>query len=710
MKSIPNIEKLLIANRGEIALRVMRTCHTMGIATVAVYSEPDAGAPFVAAADEAIALGGASARESYLVIEKILAAAHATGAQAIHPGYGFLSENPRFAEACEAAGLVFIGPSADTIRRLGAKREAKQLAAAAGVPVVPGYGGEDQSIAAFAANAESLGYPLLLKASAGGGGRGMHVLRGDEGKEGFALAVERAKREALAAFGDDTLLLERYIERPRHVEVQILGDLHGHLIHLHERECSIQRRHQKILEEAPSPTLSEETRLKMGEAAVVLGKTVHYVSAGTVEFIVDPKGAFYFLEVNTRLQVEHPVTELICGIDLVAEQLRIAQGQRLRWKTPPPHHGHAIEVRLCAEDPQRDYLPSTGTLALLALPVEEGVRCDLGVVAGSEIGIHYDSMLGKLIAHAPTRGEAAAKLRRVLQRGLVAGLPTNADLLARLLGHPAFLAAELDTHFLEHHADSLRGGPGEGAAALEEAALAATLAGLSERRTSRPISAVTLGWHNVPVGGTLVRYRSGERTSDAVIEVRYQLRGDGAEVTVAGKRFAVRSYWLAEAPGGGVVVEAVLELDVPAAAASIGEAAAAAAADAAAANAANAANQAASPAVALAGHRRRWRIARQGERTWVAAAGHTLLLVEEPRFPERVAAAAAGSLLAPMPGKVVKVLVAEGDRVTAGAPILMLEAMKMEHTIRAAVDGAVTTLRVAVGDQVAADEVLAVVS
>lgn len=696
---MPVIDKLLIANRGEIALRVMRTAHALGISTVAVYSDADAQMPFVRAADEAVGLGGAAARESYLVIDKIVAAAKATGAQAIHPGYGFLSENPLLPEACAAAGIIFVGPSAETIRKLGAKREAKILAAAAGVPTVPGYNGEDQATEAFVRKADELGYPLLLKASAGGGGKGMHVLRGDEGPGGVAEAVERARREAQAAFGDGTLLMERYLERPRHLEVQILGDSHGNLIHLHERECSIQRRHQKILEEAPSPTLAAERRARMGEAAVALGRAVGYVGAGTVEFIADASGAFYFLEVNTRLQVEHPVTELVCGVDLVAEQLRIARGERLRWSEAPPRRGHAIEVRLCAEDPDRDYLPTTGQVVELTLSPDAPVRCDLGVEAGSEIGIHYDSMLGKLIAHADSREEAAGALRRALQHGLIAGVTTNADLLVRLLGHPAFLAAELDTHFLERHAATLQVSAAERAEAAEEAALAATLAGIAERSARRQADAqaqlagVPLGWHNVAPAPTRVRFRvAGSAPGDKPIEVRYQLRseqggGDGALVSIGERSFAAHDLRLVQSGGGpgGLAVEAELELDA---------------------------------ASGLSRHRRRWRVAHRserggagsGERTWVAARGQTVALVEEPRFPERVAQVAAGSLLAPMPGKVVKVLVSAGDEVKAGAPIVILEAMKMEHTIRAAADGKVSELRAAVGDQVAADEVLAVVA
>ncbi|HEX8109655.1 MAG TPA: biotin carboxylase N-terminal domain-containing protein, partial [Kofleriaceae bacterium] len=433
------IDKVLVANRGEIALRVMRTCRAMGIATVAVYSDADGAAPFVRYADEAIRIGPAPARESYLVIPAILDAARQTGAAAIHPGYGFLSENARFSEAVADAGLVFIGPPAGVIAELGSKRAAKRIAARAGVPTVPGYLGDDQSTQALVAAADHIGFPLLVKASAGGGGKGMRIVR-QAGE--LAEAIDRARGEAASAFGDDTLLLERYIERPRHIEIQILGDTYGHVVHLWERECSIQRRHQKVIEEAPSVALDPERRAAMGRAAVELGRAVGYIGAGTVEFIADPAGAFYFLEVNTRLQVEHPVTELTCGLDLVREQIRIARGEPLGYAAAPPQRGWAIEVRLCAEDPERDYLPTTGTLHAVDIP--DTVRADIGVVAGSEIGIHYDSMLGKLIAHAPTRRDAAQLLRRALEETWVPGLVTNREHLVRLLAHPAFLAGELD--------------------------------------------------------------------------------------------------------------------------------------------------------------------------------------------------------------------------------------------------------------------------
>jgi acetyl/propionyl-CoA carboxylase alpha subunit len=437
----------------------------------------------------------------------------------------------------------------------------------------------------------------------------------------------------------------------------------------------------------------------MGEAAVALGRAVGYASAGTVEFIVDRDGAFYFLEVNTRLQVEHPVTELICGVDLVAEQLRVARGEVLRWSSPPPRRGHAIEVRLCAEDPARGFLPTTGELVELALPPDAAVRADLGVVTGSSIGIHYDSMIGKIIAYGDSRAEAAARLRRALEHTLVAGITTNLELLVRLLGHPAFLAAELDTHFLERHAASLSGEPRDGAADSAESAptaeqveamLAATLCGLAERRGARSLEAVPLGWRNVRYPGAATRFAFGERD----FAVSYQLLDGGrVELAIEGHRFVVTSFAAAAQSAAGWQVEAVLALPPPSTETGDGAAASAAAA----------------PHQPI-GQRRRWRLARRGDRWWVAARGRAVAFAEAPRFPEPVKAAPSGSVLAPMPGKVVKLLVAVGDAVAAGAPILMLEAMKMEHTLRVAQDGTVTQLFVRVGDQVAADEVLAVVS
>jgi len=656
-----SIDKVLVANRGEIALRVMRTCRAMGIATVAVYSDADADAPFVRYAEEAIRIGPPPARESYLVINAILDAARTTGASAIHPGYGFLSENARFSEAVADAGLVFIGPPAGVIEKLGSKQAAKRIAAAAGVPVVPGYSGDDQSTAAFVAAAAAIGYPLLVKASAGGGGKGMRIVR--HGGE-LAEAIDRARGEAASAFGDDTLLLEKYVERPRHIEIQILGDIYGHVVHLWERECSIQRRHQKVIEEAPSPALDPERRAMMGRAAVDLGRAVGYIGAGTVEFIADPGHAFYFLEVNTRLQVEHPVTELTTGLDLVREQIRIARGEPLGYDAAPPQRGWAIEVRLCAEDPERAYLPTTGTLLAVEVPGQGGdgqagsVRADLGVASGSEIGIHYDSMLGKIIAHAPTRHEAAQRLRRALEQTWVPGLVTNREHLGKLLAHPAFLAGELDTHFLERHAGELAA-RAPGLDHVRVAAIGLVLHDIAGRRD--PQALAPPGWRNVRFADQQITYKLGE----ADVIVGYRPVGAELELAIGGKPTRISRF---EAEGDRVWF------------------------------------------VEHGRHRRSVRVARAGARAWVLSEGLLLAFVEQPRFPEPGTSAVAGGLTAPMPGKIVKVLVTEGQEVAANAPLVVLEAMKMEHTVRASAAGTVRAIHVAVGDQVDTDRVLAVVT
>ena len=649
------IDKVLIANRGEIALRVMRTCKAMGIATVAVFSDADADAPFVRFADEAVRIGPPPARESYLVINALLDAARVTGANAIHPGYGFLSENAAFAEAVTEAGLVFIGPPAPVIAKLGSKQQAKRIAQAANVPTVPGYEGDDQSNAALIAAAKSIGYPLLVKASAGGGGKGMRVVRAD-GE--LAEALDRARGEAKSSFGDDTLLLERYVDRPRHIEIQILGDQHGNVVHLWERECSIQRRHQKVIEEAPSVALDAAKRAAMGKAAVELGKAVGYVGAGTVEFIADQQGNFYFLEVNTRLQVEHPVTELTTGLDLVREQIRIARGEHLGYTEAPAQRGAAIEVRLCAEDPERDYLPTTGTLH--AVDVPPTIRADIGVAAGTEIGIHYDSMLGKLIAHAPTRGEAAQVLRRALDELWIPGLVTNREHLSRILAHPAFLAGELDTHFLERHAGELAARM-PGLDRVRVAAVALVVHGIASRREAAPLAPP--GWRNVYVADQAVTYTYGEASE---IAVGYRPAPDGGiAIAIGGKTTTVSRYGL---DGDRVWF------------------------------------------VEGSGHRRTARVIVRGAKAWVQADGLTLAVTEQPRFPELASRVVAGGLIAPMPGKVVKVLVGEGQEVAAGAALVVLEAMKMEHTVRAAEAGTVRAIHVAVGDQVDTDRLLAVVT
>ncbi|MGH9940505.1 MAG: acetyl-CoA carboxylase biotin carboxylase subunit, partial [Blastocatellia bacterium] len=444
-----SFHKILVANRGEIALRVMRSCHAMGIETVAVYSDADVDAPHVRFAGESVRLGAAPAKESYLQIEKILEAARRTGADAIHPGYGFLSENAGFAESCVAAGVVFIGPPPTAIRAMGLKSSARRLAAEAGAPVVHGYDGEDQSVEALRERIIKIGFPVLVKASAGGGGKGMRVVRAESAIDE---AIETARREAENAFGDGSLLLEKYVEGARHIEIQILGDARGSLVHLFERDCSLQRRHQKIVEESPSPAVKDELRRRMGDVAVNIGRAIGYTNAGTVEFILAPSGEFCFIEVNTRLQVEHPVTEMVTGLDLVRLQIEIAEGRPLPFtQADLKTEGHAIEARLYAEDPANDFLPSTGKIHDLRLPVVEDVRIDASIESGMEVGIHYDPMLAKLIARGENRDAAIRKLVYALRQSSIQGLRTNRDFLIRLLDHQDFKQGRASTGFIGEH-------------------------------------------------------------------------------------------------------------------------------------------------------------------------------------------------------------------------------------------------------------------
>ena len=667
MSTTPNVlRKVLIANRGEIARRIARSCRRLGLATVAVFSDADEGALFVHEADEAVRIGPAPSRESYLSIEKILAAARLTGADALHPGYGFLSERAELAEACAAAGITFVGPSPQAIRAMGLKREAKRLAAAAGVPTVPGYSGDDQSDATLAAKALEVGFPLLLKASAGGGGKGMRIVRAAGEIEA---SIAAARREALAAFGDDTLIIERYVSGPRHVEIQILGDTHGNLVHVFERECSIQRRHQKILEESPSPALTPELRAAMGEAAVRVGRAIGYSSAGTVEFILGDDGAFYFLEVNTRLQVEHPVTELVTGLDLVAEQLRIARGEPLGYgQDDLVQRGHAIEVRLYAEDPASGFLPQAGRLVDFHVPEDEGVRLDTGVRTGDEVSIHYDPMIAKLIAHGATRAEATRRLVRTLERTSVQGLASNRALLVRILEHPAFAAGELDTHFLERHFAGTLGEPAD-PARERLAAIAAMMVAHEDHAASREVvPGVPNGFRvNFSVPQT-VMYTLGDRS----LTLAYRSRGKG--------RFDVAL----DAPLHGGDSRAVRLVSW------------------------------ASPTLVLEdhdGHRHTLRVVvdEAASTFYVHGLRGSVALVERPRFPEPGAEDVAGGCVAPMPGRIVQVLATEGQAVARGAVLVILEAMKMEHSVVAAVDGVVTRLAVQAGEQVEGGQILAVV-
>jgi len=656
------IRTLLVANRGEIACRIIRTAREMGIATVAVHSDPDADALFVRLADRAVRLGGASPAESYLRGDAIVEAARATGADAIHPGYGFLAENAAFAQACADAGITFVGPSPDAIERMGSKLGAKRLLAEAGVPVLPDVDAGGLEGQALIEAAEAVGYPLLVKPSAGGGGKGMQVVASADGLEA---AVASSRRLAADAFGDDTLLLERYVASGRHVEIQILGDHHGTVTHLGERECSVQRRHQKILEESPSVAVNDVLRAHMGDAAIAAGKAIGYVGAGTVEFLLAPDGAFYFLEVNTRLQVEHPVTEEVTGLDLVRLQLEVAAGAPI----PPEAHapeprGHAIEVRLYAEDPSADFLPQTGTLTRLRFPERRGLRVDTGVRDGSTVSVHYDPMVAKVIAHAPTRTEAARVLAAGLREAQIDGLRTNRDFLVRLLEDPAFLAGDVDTHFLTRPgAEGLLAGLVEGAP-RRAALAAAALAGQAERRAGALVNAtLPSGWRNNPGDDQSVDFADGEET--ARVSYRF-LRGELDHLAVDGEPVADAIRLIAAAPDA---VE--LELD---------------------------------------GVRSRWSV-RRGAAGAVHVSGPAgqVDVVELERYPDPAATVAPGSLLAPMPGSVIRVDVALGDRVSAGQPLLAMEAMKMEHEIVATTDGVISVLTVEVGAQVDAGALLAAI-
>ena len=659
------IHKVLIATRGEIARRIMRTCRAMGVETVAVYSDADAAMPFVREADEAVRLGPAPSRESYLVVERILEAAERTGADAIHPGYGFLAENADFAQAVADAGRVFIGPTPDAIRAMGSKKEAKALVAKAGVPVVPGYDGADQDPAVLAAKAKEIGFPVLLKASAGGGGKGMK--RVDEAGQ-LEAAIESAKREAMSSFGDDVLLVEKYVERPRHVEIQIFGDAHGNVVHLFERECSIQRRHQKVLEESPSPALDEALRAKMGEAAVEAGKAIGYRNAGTVEFILGQDGSFYFLEVNTRLQVEHPVTEGVTGLDLVREQLRVAEGHPLSFTQGSLEmRGAALEARVYAEDPAGGFLPQSGPVIDWHLPELEGVRVDAGVESGSEVGIHYDPMLAKIITVGADRVEATRRMRRALRALSVQGLTTNRAFLLKVLEHPAYLEGAIHTHFIEEHAEALE--TGLSPQAIAHAAVAATLAEHERRRAGEPhLPHVPTGFRNNPRSWEWVEYQHADASGGDTALLRLEYRHDGRRPG----HFTMRV-------GHAEHAVELLAWDAP------------------------------TLRLAVDGLRFDARVITAGAKHFVHARGESVALEERPRFPDRSLEVPAGGCIAPMPGAVVKVNVAEGDAVEAGQVLMVMEAMKMEHAVTAPHAGKVAELHVGEGDQVDADALLAVV-
>ncbi len=651
-------ERLLIANRGEIACRVVRTARHMGIRTIAVYSEADAGARHVREADEALLIGPAPAAESYLAIDRVIEAARRSGAQAIHPGYGFLSENEDFADACAAAGLIFVGPSTAAIRAMGSKSGAKALMERAGVPLVPGYHGANQDSALLAREAERIGFPILIKPSAGGGGKGMHVV---ESAAKFEHALIAARREAKSAFGDDQVLLEKYLRRPRHIEIQVFGDSHGNCVHLFARDCSVQRRHQKVVEEAPAPGLSDARRREMGEAAVAAARAVNYVGAGTVEFIAEGD-SFHFMEMNTRLQVEHPVTEMVTGLDLVEWQLRVAAGEPLPLRQEEiVCHGHAVEARLYAEDPRRDFLPSIGKLIHVNLPPDgDGLRVDSGFGQGDTVSAYYDPMLAKVIAWGEDRPSALRRLAGALEVSAVVGVANNLPFLAAILRHPEFAAGPVDTGFIGREMEALcppRVPASDTVLVLGALAVMADRtqysAGASDRWSPWSVSD---GWQLNGEAVETLRLREGER--EVAIGIRH-LRGGVIVLSVSDTIFHGH-------------VEA---------------------------------RESAALTVSVDGHRVKLDVVHEGPEVWVfGPGGPALLHVVDPLSGSAGETAGGGHLAAPMPGTVVAVSVKAGDSVARGARLMVVEAMKMEHAIVAPADGIVAAVRFAVGDKVGEGE------
>ena len=636
---------ILIANRGEIACRIIRTARRMGIRSIAVFSDADAGAQHVAMADAAWSIGPARASDSYLRIDRILEAARASGAEAVHPGYGFLSENAVFAEACASAGIVFVGPPPAAIRAMGSKAESKRLMEAAGVPVVPGYHGENQDEAHLADQAARIGFPVLIKASAGGGGKGMRpVLRAED----FLAQLAGARREAKAAFGDDRVLLERYLQKPRHVEVQVFADMQGNTLQLHTRDCSVQRRHQKVLEEAPAPDLAAGLRDRLHDAAVAAARAVGYVSAGTVEFIVEGEDAF-FMEMNTRLQVEHPVTEMVTGLDLVEWQLRIAAGEALPMREAPVPHGHSVEVRLYAEDPAQDFRPSTGPLRRFTLPdPAPDLRIESGVREGDAITPFYDPMIAKLVAWGPDRTAALARLGAALGECRIAGITSNLGFLQRLVAHPAMQAARLDTGFAERFAADLQP-PARPVPAL---ALAAAALEVMLPRSGPPSDPWDRrdGWRLQGGGSQLVPLADG----GALHRLRLNHAGAGWRVDVDGRERVL----------SGRRLDAALQ-------------------------------------VTLDGAIHRIPALRDGDAIQVVLPeGAWILSLHDPYSPAEGEAVGQGRLAAPIPGRIVQVLVQEGESVSRGQVLAVLEAMKTELRITAPADGVVAHIGCAAGDSV----------
>ena len=656
---------LLIANRGEIACRVAATARRLGIKTIAVYSDADAESKHVAACDVAVRLGPAPASESYLKADDILRVALEHGAQAIHPGYGFLSENEAFAQACTKAGISFVGPPASAIAAMGSKSAAKTLMQKAGVPLVPGYHGDEQAPEFLRQQADAMGYPVLIKASAGGGGKGMRVVTASKD---FIAALTSCKREAIASFGDDKVLIERYLQKPRHIEIQVFSDTHNQHVYLFERDCSVQRRHQKVIEEAPAPGMTDARRQAMGEAALAAARAVNYVGAGTVEFITEPDGKFYFMEMNTRLQVEHPVTEMITGLDLVEWQLRVAAGERLpKTQQELQRCGHAIEARIYAENADKDFLPSIGRLMHLEFPMHDAfmnadVRVDGGVRAGDAISPYYDPMIAKLIVRGADREQARARMLRALAATQIVGVHTNVAFLSRLMGDEAFAQADLDTGLIERRRETLLPAP---TPATREALLLATAAVLEQEKetgTQDPW-AERDGWRVDGKYARTLSFQDAESTQDVVIEM------------VAGQlTLAVATH------------RATVEVD----------------------SQATDSPYARSVTLLMGNGQLAGSVVRQGTRIDVFVMGkcETLFLKDALASGGQAEADHAGSLTAPMPGKIIAIEVQVGDKVKRGQALLVMEAMKMEHTIVAGGDGVVENIYFGVGEQVAEGAVL----
>ena len=658
-------KKILIANRGEIACRVAATARRMAVRTVAVYSDADADAKHVHACDESVHIGGSAPKDSYLRWERIIEAAKDTGAQAIHPGYGFLSENEEFAQACKEAGLVFIGPPASAIKAMGLKAESKRLMEKAGVPLVPGYHGAAQEPALLQREADRIGYPVLIKASAGGGGKGMRIV--EKGKD-FEVALASCKREAINSFGDDAVLIEKYVQRPRHIEIQVFGDTHGDCVWLFERDCSVQRRHQKVLEEAPAPGMTEAMRRQMGEAAVAAAKAVGYVGAGTVEFIVEQRAGgemnFFFMEMNTRLQVEHPVTEAITGLDLVEWQLRIACGEPLPLKQSELRiTGHAIEARICAENPDNNFLPATGRLRVYRKPTctaferanadDKGVavRIDDGVREGDAISPYYDSMIAKLIVHADTREQALARLDEALAQTHIVGLATNVQFLRHVLASASFSQANLDTALIEREKAVLFHQEPVGLPQAAAAAVAQTLLDESALETADPFSRRD-GWRSHGV---------------ATRRFQFEFHGQMHEAELAYLHDGAMTLAIAGASGPIEFKRSGDNIDMR-----------------------------------YAGQRQTVTVYSVGELDHVfASRGATQILATNLLAHAGEGLSEGGRLTAPMPGKVVSIAVKAGDKVSKGQALAVMEAMKMEHTIAAPADGTVAEVLYAPGDQVA---------